>query len=78
MGPDPRLPEIQSHAQLNAAKANLHNAQAAAELLRARGDVAESAAAVTAKRASAALDLGKLSAIGRQQPPHSPPSTWRF
>ena len=60
--PDPRLPEIQSRAQLNAAKAGLHRAQAAAELLRARGDAAETAASIEAKRAAAALDLAKAGA----------------
>ncbi|MBV8538146.1 MAG: hypothetical protein JO128_21295 [Alphaproteobacteria bacterium] len=60
--PDPRLPEIQSRAQLNAAKAGLHQAQAAAELLRARGDAAEAAASIEAKRAAAALDLAKAGA----------------
>lgn len=63
VGPDPRLPEIQSRAQLNAAKTNLHNAQAAAEMLRARGDAVESTAAAQAKRASAVLDLAKTRAV---------------
>ncbi len=54
---------MQSRAQLNAAKANLHNAQAATEMLRARSEAAQSAATVEAKRAGAALDLAKTGAV---------------
>lgn len=61
--PDPRIPEMQSRAQLNAAKANLHNAQAATEMLRARGEAAQSAANIEAKRAGAALDLARTGAV---------------
>jgi len=61
--PDPRLVEAASRAQLNSAKANLHNAQAATEGIRMKTEAAEAAATVEAKRAGAALDLAKTGAV---------------
>jgi hypothetical protein len=61
-GPDPRVLEATSRSQLNAAKANLHNAQAATETLRGRVAAAEQVADIEAKRAGAALDLAKAGA----------------